>query len=126
MRFNSILMCTFVICSSVIGCSKDPVTQVMESLDCIETSMRQNIDQPEPLISSLDACIEKYQGVWKETHRIFSEESSESVDRSINVKGRRIRESMQNIMDMDSAIQDHLQDNPKMLSAYMERIQRIY
>ena len=49
-----------------------------------------------------------------------------TVDRQLNVRSAQINQTIQNIIDLDLAIQDHLKDDPQMLSAYMDRIRKIY
>ena len=107
------------------GCQKDPVVQFVESLQFIESAMDRNLDGSEKLLVEMDACIEKYKDVWAKTNELFSNPNDDSIDRSVNVQGKQIRDIMQHIIDMDLAIQDNYQDNPQMMSAYLQRIQRI-
>ncbi len=95
-------------------------------MHCFETAMRVNVDKPDTLLQSMDACIDKYQDVWTEARTKLINSRPSAVDRQLNVNSVEINRTTQNIIDLDLAIQDHLKDNPQMLSAYMNRIRRIY
>ena len=111
---------------TICGCQKDPVSRILESMHCFETAMRVNVDKPDTLLQSMDACIDKYQDVWTEARTKLINSRPSAVDRQLNVNSVEINRTTQNIIDLDLAIQDHLKDNPQMLSAYMNRIRRIY
>ena len=115
-----------LLCTTIYGCQKEPVSRILESMQCFETAMRTNVDKPEPLLQSMDNCIEQYQDVWTEARTELMNNRPSTVDRQLNVNSVEINHTVQNIIDLDLAIQDHLKDNPQMLSAYMERIRRIY
>ena len=125
-RNQYIIWIVLFLCIILSGCQKEPVSRILESMQCFETAMRQNVDKPDPLLKSMDNCIEKYQDVWTEARTELMQSRTTTVDRQLNVHSAQINQTIQNIIDLDLAIQDHLKDDPQMLSAYMDRIRRIY
>ena len=105
------------------GCSKGAAKQDLESLKCIENAMHRNIDQPESLFSELDVCIEKYHPVWE--NPVDEVKYQDSLEREYNIYGAELKATIQNIIDLDLAIQDQLKDKPELRKEYMKRIERI-
>ena len=105
------------------GCNKGTAKQDLESLKCIENAMHRNMDEPESLFSDLDACIEKYHSVWEIP--IDEIKYYYDLDREYSIYGTELKSTIQNIIDLDLAIQDHLKDKPELRKEYLKRIERI-
>lgn len=106
------------------GCSSQrSAKQDLESLKCIETAMHRNVDQPETLLSELDICIEKYHSMWEITRD--EDKYHDLIEREYNVYSTELKHTIQNIVDLDLAIQDQLKDKPELRKEYIKRIERI-
>lgn len=87
--------------------------------------MRQNVDNPEGLLTELDKCIEQYAPVWEKSAHLLETTSKDSFQREMNLQIVKLRAVSQEIIDLDLEIQDRIQNNPEMLKAYQDRIHRI-
>ncbi len=107
------------------SCGKNHTEMVLESLQAVEYAMRTNLDDPEKMLVELDACIEKYGPVWDKSHHLLETQSKDSYRKEFNLQIVHLREVSREIIDLDLEIQDRLQDQPELLKAYEERVQRI-
>lgn len=118
----SILFLCLLFCTS---CGKNHTEQVLESMQAVETAMRQNVNNPEGLFAALDSCIEKYQPVWDKGAHILDTMSRDSYLREYNLQVEALRKVQLSIINLDLEIQDNLRDNPEMLQKYYQKLGEI-
>lgn len=107
------------------SCAKNHSEMVLESLQAIEYAMRTNLEDPEKLLTELDACIEKYGPVWEKSHHLLETRTKDSYKKEVNLQIVKLRATAREIIDLDLEIQDRLEDRPELLKAYEERVKRI-
>ena len=107
------------------ACAPDPWDQVIGTLCEIETVMRQNVDNPDRLMTELDRVIVSSGPVLEDAHRRIINGSASEGERKLNVNKKRLLEITGNITDLDLEIQDRLKDDPQKLNAYIERVNRL-
>ncbi len=121
-----IFLLIFVLClCAFTGCGKNQSELILESLQAVETAMRQNVDNPEKLFAELDECIEKYAPVWEASSHLLEHRTKASFKKEFNLQIEDLRTVSQEIVDLDLEIQDRLKDQPELLKAYGERVRRI-
>ncbi len=115
----------FFCISLMTSCGKNQSEQILESLQAVETAMRQNVDDPEALFAELDKCIEQYTPVWEKSAHLLETTPKDSFQREMNLQIVKLRAVSQEIIDLDLEIQDRIQNQPELIKAYRDRIQRI-
>lgn len=107
------------------GCKRSYSKDLLGSYEELERIMSLYSAQPDKLMPSLDAYIAKNREVWCRVVAAEDSAKMEDIDRDHAMNEKQIVEVLNKILNLDLVIQDNLRDDPKALSAYMQRVANI-
>ncbi|MCL2326630.1 MAG: hypothetical protein FWC40_09080 [Proteobacteria bacterium] len=113
-----------VLAAALLACSPAPSAQVLESLNSIESIMRQNRRDPDALILKLGHWANENQLAWEKIRNEYAQLSETGIERELSAYEKRIRQTMTNILDLDLEIQDRLRNDPERMSGYQQAFRR--
>lgn len=109
------------------ACSPSPAQQLLDSYRDLASVMERYADDPLHLFDAMDDCIARYQPLWQKTHALDTSDEREksAVEKSFQMHKQDFYDEILNLVNLDLQIQDQLKNDPELLRAYMERIQKI-